>query len=137
MSAAPPQWLPPNWPDSLNLEWKKREEQLFWSSVSASVLLTTWHTYCLTHGAAHTLKPSCISPHTSGSFLILITHLFSTITYPSPFSCSHSFYRMLRGSRIERLYLEGCGILANLCPAPLVTTFISLTPQSFPCQEYM
>ena len=121
----------------MNLEWKKGEEQLFWSSVSACALLTTWHIYCLTHGAAHTLKPSCISPHTSGSFVILTSHLFSTITYPSPFSYSHCFYRMLSGSRIERLYPEGCGILANLSPPSLVTTFISLTKKLFPCQECM
>lgn len=82
-------------------------------------------------------KPSCIPLHTSCSFLILTTHLFSAIPSPSPFSYSHSFYRMLSGSGIERLYPEGCRILAELCPPSHLTTFLSLPKKFFLCQEYM
>lgn len=91
-SAAAPQRLPLNCPDSLNVEWKEKRKQLLWSFAAASAFLTTWQMHSSDHEAADTLSQAVFlsTPVAHSSHKPLI-FFFSAMFYLSFFSYSHSF----------------------------------------------
>lgn len=138
-SAAAPQWLPLNCPDSLNVEWKEKRKQLLWSFAAASAFLTTWQIHSSDHEAADTLSQAVFlsTPVAHSSHKPLIFFFFCHVL--SFFFLLFTFFLKQNGlGRLRSWSQRGARFWPN-CLASHVTIFISLTKFFLKnlCQEYM